>query len=289
MTRYINTVGDTASTEKAMIHGYEEGQQACKDFNARQWPDRTARKGVPPRRFAERTGSEPQQGALVAYIRVSTGKQGLGLDAQRESVRKFAEVENLEILETYIEVETGKGSDARERRPQLARALDHARKERCPVVVAKLDRLSRDVAFISGLMAERVWFVCADLGWDVDPFMLHIYACLAEQEARLIRQRTREGLAAAKAKGVLLGSPRASETVSIAHAANRQAADDFALRILPIIAEIRAAGISTSKGCAGALNARGISTARGGRWTAQTVINLITRPCSQEVMTATYQ
>ena len=140
---------------------------------------------------------------IVTYYRVSTRKQGrsgLGLDAQREAVARFAETEGLEIVAEFTEVETGKGSDALERRPQLAAALAQARKHgKCPVVVAKLDRLSRDVHFVSGLMAHRVPFVVAELGADADPFMLHIWAALAEKERRLISERTKAALAAAKA------------------------------------------------------------------------------------------
>ena len=107
-----------------------------------------------------------------------------------------------------VEVETGKGSDALDRRPQLAASLAKARELRCPVAVAKLDRFSRNVHFISGLMAHRVPFLVADLGPDVDPFVLHLFAALAEKERALISGRTRSALAAAKAKGVKLGNPR---------------------------------------------------------------------------------
>src|SRR5262245_7563115 len=126
-------------------------------------------------------------GAVVTYVRVSTSKQGrsgLGIEAQREALARFAQAEGLKIIAEQIEVETGKGSDALERRPQLAEALAKARRHRCPVAVAKLDRLSRDVHFISGLMAHRVPFLVAELGTDVDPFMIHIYAALAEKERR---------------------------------------------------------------------------------------------------------
>ena len=122
---------------------------------------------------------------IVAYYRVSSDKQGrsgLGLDAQRTAVRRFAEQESLVISAEFIEIETGKGADALERRPELAKALKAAQKARCAVVVAKLDRLSRNVAFIAGLMAQRVPFIVAELGMNADPFMLHIYAALAEQE-----------------------------------------------------------------------------------------------------------
>ena len=109
------------------------------------------------------------------------------------------------------EVETGKGADALDRRPQLAAALDRAKAFRCPVVVSKLDRLSRDVAFISSLMARKVDFVVAELGPEIDPFMLHIYAAVAEKERSLISQRTKAALAAKTARGEPLGNPRLAE------------------------------------------------------------------------------
>ena len=121
---------------------------------------------------------------LIAYLRVSTasqGKSGLGLEAQREAVQRFAAAEDRMIAGEFVEVETGKGADALDRRPQLAAALGAARKIGGAVLVAKLDRLSRDVAFIAGLMAQRVPFIVAELGADADPFMLHLYAALAEK------------------------------------------------------------------------------------------------------------
>lgn len=144
----------------------------------------------------------------IAYYRVSTAKQGrsgLGLEAQQEAVRRFAEAEGYEIIGERVEVETGKGADALDRRPILKSALDDARKAGAVVVVAKLDRLSRDVAFVAGLMAQRVPFVVTELGADADPFMLHLYAALAEKERRLISVRTKDALAAAKKRGVMLG------------------------------------------------------------------------------------
>ena len=133
-------------------------------------------------------------GKIVADLRVSStsqGRSGLGLEAQREAIIRFAEDEGLEVAGEYIEVESAKGHDALERRPRLAAAMDHASLLGCPVAVAKLDRLSRDVAFISGLMAKRVPFLVAELGADTDPFLLHLYAALAEKERRLISERTK--------------------------------------------------------------------------------------------------
>jgi len=134
----------------------------------------------------------------VAYYRVSTqrqGRSGLGIDAQRATVLRFAEAEGFDLIGEFVEIETGKGSDALDRRPRLAEALATARRERCPVIVAKLDRLSRDVAFISGLMAQKVPFIVTELGADADPFMLHLYAAPAEKERRLIAERTKATLA----------------------------------------------------------------------------------------------
>src|SRR6516162_4583581 len=111
--------------------------------------------------------------ALIGYVRVSTsqqGRSGLGIEAQKDDLERFATAERFALGRVFVEVETGKGSDALERRPQLAAALNEARRQRCSVGVAKLDRLSRDVHFISGLMVHRVPFVIAELGPDVDPF-----------------------------------------------------------------------------------------------------------------------
>ena len=135
----------------------------------------------------------------VAYLRVSTQRQqrsGLGIEAQRAAIERFAASEGLTIISEYMEAETGKGADALDRRPQLAAALAAARAAKCFVIVSKLDRLSRDVAFVAGLMAQRVPFIVAELGRDADPFMLHLFAALAEKERRLISERTRAALQA---------------------------------------------------------------------------------------------
>jgi DNA invertase Pin-like site-specific DNA recombinase len=218
---------------------------------------------------------------VVSYLRVSTdkqGKSGLGLEAQREAVARFLAAEGCEAVAEFVEVETGKGSDALDRRPQLAAALAQARKAKAAVVVAKLDRLSRDVHFISGLMAQRVPFIVAELGADADPFMLHIYAALAEKERNLIADRTRLALAQRKAQGVTLGNrTNLPEAAAKGASANRDAADAFAANVLPVIRQIEASGIKGYRAIAAALNARGIRTARGGDWHATTVRNLKTR------------
>jgi DNA invertase Pin-like site-specific DNA recombinase len=148
---------------------------------------------------------------------------------------------------------------------------------RCPVAVSKLDRLSRDVHFISGLMTHRVPFLVADLGPDVDPFVLHLFAALAEKERVLISGRTKSALAAAKAKGVKLGNPRIEVARSRAVASLQAEADRAASNVLPIIAEIRRSGATTLRAIGEALNARGVPTPRGGRWHAMSVRNVIAR------------
>jgi len=218
---------------------------------------------------------------LIAYLRVSTGRQGrsgLGLEAQQEAIARFAKAEGLEVMAEMVEVETGKRSDALERRPKLREALAAARKHKAAICVAKLDRLSRDVAFISGLMAQKVPFIVAELGTDADPFMLQIYAALAEKERALISERTRLGLATKKAQGALLGNrTNLPEASARGAAANAEAANIFAANMLPIIDALRASGVTTLSGLAEALNARGERTARGARWHATSVRNLLAR------------
>jgi DNA invertase Pin-like site-specific DNA recombinase len=216
----------------------------------------------------------------IAYLRVSTreqGKSGLGIEGQRAAIVRFAEGEGFEVAAEFVEVETGKGADALDRRPQLKAALEKARTLRCPIAVAKLDRLSRDVHFISGLMVHKVPFLVAELGPDVDPFILHLYAALAQKERVLISQRTKSALAAAKARGQMLGNPRLSEARVLAHAAVREGADRAALNVLPVIREIQASGVVALTKIADALNARGVPTPRGGRWFAMSVRNVLAR------------
>src|SRR5947209_1191817 len=222
---------------------------------------------------------------VITYIRVSTsqqGRSGLGIEAQRQALKQFAKAEGLELVREFVEVETGKGSDAIERRPQLKAALAAAKKLRCHVAVAKLDRLSRDVHFISGLMSHRVPFVVAELGADVDPFVLHLFAALAEKERSLISTRTRQALAAAQARGVTLGSPKLAQARESAVAVIKASADQHAANVLPIIKEAQKAGATTLRAVAEALNARGISTARGGSWHAMSVKNILDRPLATQ-------
>lgn len=217
----------------------------------------------------------------IGYLRVSTaqqGRSGLGIDAQRETIERFAEREKFAITDWFTEVETGKGSDALDRRPQLTSALTAAQRLKCPIIVAKLDRLSRDVHFISGLMAQRVPFVVAELGLDTDPFLLHLYAALAEKERALISERTKAALARKRAAGGLLGNRTNLHEAQIAGAAaNKAAAMRFAANVLPIIREIKALGANSHRAIASALVVRGVRTARGGRWTSVQVGQMLRR------------
>ena len=208
---------------------------------------------------------------IIAYIRVSTdkqGKSGLGLEAQRDAIAGFAASEFLEVVAEFVEIETGKGADALDRRPQRAAALRKAKQIKAPITVSKLDRLSRDVHFISGLMTNRVPFIVAALGKNVDPFMLHIYAALAEKERSLISERTKDALAKAKERGVVLGNPNVGKMVTDAAAAR-----DAVLE--PILREMWEMPLRT---IAEELNNRNIPTPRGGdKWSPMTVSRVLKR------------
>jgi len=217
----------------------------------------------------------------IAYYRVSPqrqGRSGLGIEAQRTAVARFAEAEGIAITGEFTEVETGKGSDALERRHQLAAALAAARQHKCPVFVAKLDRLSRDAAFIASLMAQRVPFIVAELGADADPTMLHLYAALAEKERRLISERTRGARASRKANRKRLVNPtNTAEAAAKGRAVAIGESDRFAAKILPTIESLHLSGITSLRGMAIALNNRGIRTARGGQWQVSNVRNVLAR------------
>src|ERR1700722_14763188 len=218
---------------------------------------------------------------IVAYIRVSTQKQGrsgLGLEGQRAAIERLGAAEGYAVVKTFTEIETAKGADALERRPQLKSALRQASAYKSSIVVAKLDRLSRDVAFISGLMAQGVPFIVTEMP-NADPFMLHIYAAVAEQERTKISERTKAALAAAKARGVKLGNPHGPKpfTAEIQRqgvAALRERADARAQQFGDIFAEYT--GVSANA-VAKALNERGLPPGRGGKWTARSVINVRAR------------
>jgi DNA invertase Pin-like site-specific DNA recombinase len=201
-----------------------------------------------------------------------------GINAQREAALRFAAAEGCDVIGEFVEIETGKGANALERRPQLAAALKLAKKAKGAVLVAQMDRLSRDVAFISGLMAQRVPFIVAELGADVDPFMLHIYAALAQKERTMISERTKAALAQKKAQGVLLGNrTNLPEATAKSVAVRKATADAFAANVLPVIRQIQASGATTLRAIAAALNARGIASPRGGEWQAMTVSNALAR------------
>lgn len=217
----------------------------------------------------------------VAYLRVSSreqGKSGLGLEAQENAISAFAAREEIEVLTTFKEVESGKGvSDTLLRRPQLARALDWARKAGCPIIVSKLDRLSRDVHFISGLMVQKVPFVVCELGSGVDPFMLHLFAALAEKERALISERTKAALSVLRKRGMPLGSnnPRVA---GAGVAANVARADEYAAKIKEYISSFYLGpGEWTLRQIADHLNATGSTAPRGGKWTAIAVSRILKR------------
>jgi DNA invertase Pin-like site-specific DNA recombinase len=223
----------------------------------------------------------------IAYYRVSTarqGRSGLGIEAQREVVTRFAAAEGFKLAGDFVEIETGKGADALDRRPELAAALAAGRRLKCPVIVAKLDRLSRDVAFVAGLMAQRVPFIVAELGRDADPFMLHLYAALAEKERRLISDRTKSALAAAKRQGKQLGNPNGATALHHARDAQVRAADKFARSLRPTIESLRISGVTKLRDIAAALNQRGIRTVRGASWHVSNVKNLIDRAGAQRLL-----
>src|SRR6056297_4363333 len=214
---------------------------------------------------------------FVIYLRVSTerqGKSGLGLEAQRAAVLDHVAGKG-EIAAEYVEIESGK----RNERPQLARAMAEAKRAGAALLIAKLDRLARNVAFIANLLESGVEVTAADMP-EANRFVLHIMAAVAEQEGRTNSERTKAALAAAKARGVKLGwsmPERASEQRLAARkgaAVNRARALAHAENILPVVEQIRARGASLRQ-IAAELNARGVKTARGGKWYATTVRNIL--------------
>ncbi len=212
---------------------------------------------------------------FVAYFRVSTDKQGasgLGLEAQRAAVLDFINGGAANLIAEYTETESGKRND----RPQLAEALTVCKKHKARLVIAKLDRLARNVAFISNLMESGVDFVAVDMP-DANRLTVHILAAVAEHEREMISQRTKAALQAAKARGVKLGSPNPLKGSRLGADAQKAKADKFAANILPIIEQIQVTGITTLPKIAAALNARGVKTARGGEWYPMTVRNILKR------------
>ena len=212
---------------------------------------------------------------FVAYLRVSTerqGNSGLGLEAQREAVARHAKATGGEVVTELLEVESGKRSD----RPKLAEALATCRATRSVLLVAKLDRLSRNLAFLANLMEAEVDFVCCD-NPNATRFTIHILAAVAEHEREMISARTKADLAAAKARGKKLGNPNLQPGDAVATAAARgvhtQQAEAHAAEVLPFIGAARKAGALTLREIAAAMEARDIRTPSGrGRWHAATVL-----------------
>lgn len=213
--------------------------------------------------------------SFVAYYRVSTDKQGrsgLGLEAQRKAVADFIAVSAGALVAEFTEVESGKRND----RPQIARAIAACRKQKAVLCIDKLDRLARNVAFIANLMESGADFVACDMP-NAHKLTIHVMAAMAEYEREAISSRTRVALAAAKARGVRLGSPDPQRAGAVGRDTQRRRADQFAANVLPIVAEIRRAGADTLAKIATSLNARGIRTARGGQWFPATVRNALAR------------
>ena len=225
------------------------------------------------------------KGKFVSCLRVSTerqGRSGLGLEAQRKAVDDYLNGGSWQLVREYVEIESGKRND----RPQLAAALALAKATGATLVIAKLDRLARNVAFISNLMESGVEFVAADMPM-ANRLTVHVLAAVAEHEREMTSQRTKSALAAAKARGKRLGNPngaRALRAIGVGQPGwtagadgNRAAADKFSRDMMPVIDAIRADGVTSLEGIAAELNARGILTARGRQWYPTTVKNLLAR------------
>ncbi len=219
---------------------------------------------------------------VVSYYRVSTaeqGRSGLGLEAQRAAVAAYCQGRGCEVLGEYVEVESGKVND----RPELARAMAHASLTGATLVVAKLDRLSRDAAFLLALRNSGAAFVAAD-NPAVDRVTVGILAVLAQDERKRISERTRAALAAAKVRGTRLGNPngpaalrRAGKGNGAAVKALKAGADERAAKLAAKVAELRQAGVTSLAGIAAALNEARIRTPRGGQWHPSSVRNLLNR------------
>jgi len=213
----------------------------------------------------------------VAYCRVSTteqGKSGLGLEAQQAAIRAFCATEGIELAQTYVEVQSGKLSDTVNDRPELGRAMAMAKALGGPVIVSKLDRLSRDVHFISGLMVHKIEFIVVELGRQVEPFVLHVYAALAQQERKMISDRTKAGLAAAKARGVKLGNPHLQPGTA-ANRIRKEKAAARAAALFDVVAGARARGHNTLRSIAEYLSLSGVPAPGGKGWNAMAVSRLL--------------
>jgi DNA invertase Pin-like site-specific DNA recombinase len=222
-----------------------------------------------------------QQNSYVTYYRVSTdrqGRSGLGLDAQRKAILEHLHCVSGDLLREYTEVESGRRKD----RPQLLAALELCRRSKSVLLIAKLDRLARNVAFVSALLESRVKFIAVDMP-EADVTFLQMAAVFGEWEARKISERTKAALAASKMRGNALGwsipsrKPEQRMASMRGASANKELAARFATNIAPIIRSIQEAGITSLNGISAALNARGIATARGGAWHAGGVKNILIR------------
>lgn len=214
-------------------------------------------------------GRQVMDGKFVAYYRVSTdkqGKSGLGLEAQKESVHKYLNGGNWELIAEFTEVETGKGANALDKRPELRKALTLARKEKATLIIGKLDRLARNVHFVSGLLETNVEFVCADMP-DADRTMIQMMSVFAEWEARQISRRTKEALAQKKEElgfiGKRLGNPRPN--IEKMNATRFEKADANAEKIKNLLVGWQSNGIS-QRAMADELNRLGLRTTRGQEW-----------------------
>ena len=215
------------------------------------------------------------QQQFIGYFRVSTKMQGIdgnGMASQRDIVRRFVESQNGILEKEFSEVESGKYSDSD--RPQLAAALDYCKRNKATLVIAKLDRLARNAEFLLRLQNSGADFVCCDCP-NADRFTVGILALVAQRERELISERTRLGLAAAKAKGVKLGNPNPQKALAAMIAANKSAKVKFAAKVFPIIQEIKSAGVKTLVGICECLNRRGISTRNGKNWYPATIRNIL--------------
>jgi DNA invertase Pin-like site-specific DNA recombinase len=221
--------------------------------------------------------------SLVVYLRVSSQKQGiagLGIESQRAAVESYALGGGHRIVAEYVEVESGKRDD----RPQLATALSACRLHRATLCIAKLDRLSRSVSFISRLHDGDVDFVACDAPY-ANRFMINLFAAIAEHEREMISQRTKAALAAAKARGVRLGNPNGAaallpgcrEAAVKGGAAARERADQRAMHVLPLLRQLQAEGCMSARAMATVLNQQRVPAPSGGVWYAEQVRRALRR------------
>ena len=224
------------------------------------------------------TFGKPHYGSFVAYYRVSTQRQGdtgYGLDAQKRKVQEHLDGGKWQLIKEFTEIERGRNN----RRVQFKEALKLCKKTGAKLVVAKLDRLSRNLLFLATLMESGVEFECCDMP-DANKLTLHVLGAVAENESTRVRERTKLALAEAKARGVKLGNPHTDIRLKAGRKGNkvqRSEANDFAKEILPLIDGIKASGLTSLKDIAQALNARGVTTKRGGVWHPSTVSNILKR------------